>query len=68
VSLGGSGSDSTCGSNRDALHEDICRSVAKGVTDGGVRAGRAFLPHEQEGEHADDPDADEDGLDQARCT
>ncbi|MBB5800902.1 subtilisin family serine protease [Saccharothrix ecbatanensis] len=32
MSLGGSGSDSACGSNRDALHEAICRSVAAGVT------------------------------------
>ncbi|MFG1955087.1 S8 family serine peptidase [Micromonospora sp. NPDC048830] len=32
MSLGGSGSDSACGSNRDAMHEAICRSVAAGVT------------------------------------
>jgi subtilisin family serine protease len=32
MSLGGSGSDSACGSNTDALHEAICRSVAAGVT------------------------------------
>ncbi|WP_033439556.1 S8 family peptidase [Saccharothrix sp. NRRL B-16314] len=32
MSLGGSGSDSACGSNKDALHEAICRSVAAGVT------------------------------------
>jgi len=32
MSLGGSGSDSTCGSNADALHEAICGSVAAGVT------------------------------------
>ncbi|MEH0824185.1 MULTISPECIES: S8 family serine peptidase [unclassified Micromonospora] len=32
MSLGGSGSDSTCGSNTDAMHEAICRSVAAGVT------------------------------------
>jgi subtilisin family serine protease len=32
MSLGGAGSDSTCGSNTDALHEAICRSVAAGVT------------------------------------
>jgi subtilisin family serine protease len=32
MSLGGSGSDSTCGSNVDAMHEAICKSVAAGVT------------------------------------
>ncbi|NUT99426.1 MAG: S8 family serine peptidase [Saccharothrix sp.] len=32
MSLGGSGSDSACGSNKDAMHEAICRSVAAGVT------------------------------------
>ncbi|PZF89768.1 S8 family peptidase [Micromonospora deserti] len=32
MSLGGSGSDSACGSNRDAMHEAICKSVAAGVT------------------------------------
>ncbi|GGS35800.1 S8 family peptidase [Actinokineospora fastidiosa] len=32
MSLGGSGADSTCGTNRDALHEAICRSVNAGVT------------------------------------
>ncbi|WP_447007159.1 S8 family peptidase [Saccharothrix isguenensis] len=32
MSLGGSGSDSACGTNRDAMHEAICRSVAAGVT------------------------------------
>jgi len=32
MSLGGSGSDSTCGTNRDAMHEAICDSVAAGVT------------------------------------
>jgi subtilisin family serine protease len=32
MSLGGSGSDSACGSNRDAMHEAICRSVNAGVT------------------------------------
>jgi subtilisin len=32
MSLGGSGSDSTCGSNVDPMHEAICRSVAAGVT------------------------------------
>jgi subtilisin len=32
MSLGGSGSDSACGSNRDAMHEAICRSVSAGVT------------------------------------
>jgi subtilisin family serine protease len=32
MSLGGSGSDSACGSNTDAMHEAICRSVAAGVT------------------------------------
>ncbi|MEH1058549.1 S8 family peptidase [Micromonospora sp. CPCC 206171] len=32
MSLGGSGSDSACGSNKDAMHEAICRSVASGVT------------------------------------
>ncbi|XVV06063.1 S8 family serine peptidase [Actinosynnema sp. CA-248983] len=32
MSLGGSGTDSACGSNRDAMHEAICRSVAAGVT------------------------------------
>ncbi|MGK5448444.1 S8 family peptidase [Streptomyces radiopugnans] len=32
MSLGGSGTDSACGSNKDALHEAICRSVAAGVT------------------------------------
>ncbi|HEX6968146.1 MAG TPA: S8 family serine peptidase [Micromonosporaceae bacterium] len=32
MSLGGSGSDSTCGSNTDAMHEAICNSVAAGVT------------------------------------
>ncbi|MEU7531509.1 S8 family peptidase [Saccharothrix sp. NPDC042600] len=32
MSLGGSGADSACGSNRDAMHEAICRSVAAGVT------------------------------------
>jgi subtilisin len=32
MSLGGSGSDSACGSNVDAMHEAICRSVAAGVT------------------------------------
>jgi subtilisin family serine protease len=32
MSLGGSGSDSACGSNQDAMHEAICRSVAAGIT------------------------------------
>ncbi|NUT50060.1 MAG: S8 family serine peptidase [Saccharothrix sp.] len=32
MSLGGSGTDSACGSNKDAMHEAICRSVAAGVT------------------------------------
>ncbi|MDX8036999.1 S8 family serine peptidase [Lentzea sp. BCCO 10_0856] len=32
MSLGGSGSDSACGSNKDAMHEAICRSVSAGVT------------------------------------
>jgi subtilisin len=32
MSLGGSGSDSTCGTNVDPMHEAICRSVAAGVT------------------------------------
>jgi len=32
MSLSGSGSDSTCGSNVDPMHEAICRSVAAGVT------------------------------------
>ncbi|MFJ6674822.1 S8 family peptidase [Actinosynnema sp. NPDC091369] len=32
MSLGGSGTDSACGSNQDAMHEAICRSVAAGVT------------------------------------
>ena len=32
MSLGGTGSDSACGSNRDAMHEAMCRSVAAGVT------------------------------------
>ncbi|MFI9813759.1 S8 family serine peptidase [Saccharothrix variisporea] len=32
MSLGGSGSDSACGTNKDAMHEAICRSVAAGVT------------------------------------
>jgi subtilisin family serine protease len=32
MSLGGSGSDSACGSNQDAMHEAICNSVAAGVT------------------------------------
>jgi subtilisin family serine protease len=32
MSLGGSGSDSACGSNKDAMREAICRSVAAGVT------------------------------------
>lgn len=32
MSLGGTGSDSVCGSNQDAMHEAICRSVAAGVT------------------------------------
>ncbi|MFI6263765.1 S8 family peptidase [Micromonospora sp. NPDC051006] len=32
MSLGGSGTDSACGTNRDAMHEAICRSVAAGVT------------------------------------
>ncbi|MEV4754859.1 S8 family peptidase [Micromonospora sp. NPDC049559] len=32
MSLGGSGGDSACGSNRDAMHEAICASVAAGVT------------------------------------
>jgi subtilisin family serine protease len=32
MSLGGSGSDSACGTNQDAMHEAICRSVAAGVT------------------------------------
>jgi subtilisin family serine protease len=32
MSLGGSGSDSACGSNKDAMHEAICKSVAAGVT------------------------------------
>ncbi|RAS59015.1 subtilase family protein [Lentzea atacamensis] len=32
MSLGGSGSDSACGSNRDAMREAICRSVSAGVT------------------------------------
>src|SRR3954454_18913474 len=37
------------------------------VAEGGVRTGRAFLPHEQEGQHAHDPDGDEHGFDEARC-
>jgi subtilisin family serine protease len=32
MSLGGSGSDSACGSNQDALHEAICAAVGAGVT------------------------------------
>jgi len=32
MSLGGTGSDSTCGSNVDAMHEAICASVNAGVT------------------------------------
>ncbi|NUT91132.1 MAG: S8 family serine peptidase [Saccharothrix sp.] len=32
MSLGGSGTDSACGTNKDAMHEAICRSVAAGVT------------------------------------
>ena len=32
MSLGGTGSDSTCGSGRDALHDAICGSVSAGVT------------------------------------
>ncbi len=32
MSLGGSGSDSACGSNQDAMHEAICQSVAAGIT------------------------------------
>ena len=32
MSLGGSGADSACGSNKDAMHEAICASVAAGVT------------------------------------
>lgn len=32
MSLGGGGSDSTCGSTTDAIHEAICGSVAAGVT------------------------------------
>ena len=32
MSLGGSGTDSTCGTNEDAMHEAICASVAAGVT------------------------------------
>lgn len=32
MSLGGSGTDSTCGTNADALHEAICNSVSAGVT------------------------------------
>ncbi len=32
MSLGGSGSDSACGTNKDALHEAICASVSAGVT------------------------------------
>ncbi|NUT93628.1 MAG: S8 family serine peptidase [Saccharothrix sp.] len=32
MSLGGTGTDSKCGTNTDAMHEAICRSVAAGVT------------------------------------
>jgi subtilisin len=32
MSLGGSGADSACGTNADAMHEAICASVAAGVT------------------------------------
>ncbi|SIQ75134.1 S8 family peptidase [Micromonospora avicenniae] len=32
MSLGGAGTDSACGTNKDAMHEAICRSVAAGVT------------------------------------
>jgi subtilisin len=32
MSLGGAGTDSACGSNRDAMHEAICAAVAAGVT------------------------------------
>jgi subtilisin family serine protease len=32
LSLGGNGTDGTCGSGADALHEAICASVAAGVT------------------------------------
>ncbi|XVV07460.1 S8 family peptidase [Actinosynnema sp. CA-248983] len=32
MSLGGTGSDSECGTDKDALHEAICRSVQAGVT------------------------------------
>ena len=32
MSLGGSGSDSACGTNKDAMHEAICAAVNRGVT------------------------------------
>lgn len=32
MSLGGTGTDSACGTNQDAMHEAICNSVAAGVT------------------------------------
>jgi subtilisin len=32
MSLGGSGSDSVCGTNKDAMHEAICAAVNAGVT------------------------------------